>query len=185
MWQWFFAILAGVSVIAVFYGQTLIGLSKTISLFLSVLPLAFSVWKLFSTPRLSYDDIVIRSAYYRTASVESTNNVYFLRIKKKGHPSANGCEGLLKVGSKIRHYTVWEDNKRRIPITIDGNLRLFEMSEQGDIIFRSISEANPSNIPAKYDSLSDEKLSVKIGSKNAFAPIIPFRKTIREIVERN
>jgi hypothetical protein len=68
---------------------------------------------------------------------------------------------------------------------VDGNLRLFELSQQGDIIFRPISQANPSNTPSKFDSLSDEKLSVKIGSQNAFTPILPFRKTIREIVERN
>jgi hypothetical protein len=190
VWPWLFLILAIISFIALLYfifvGQGQIqylGLSSVTGYVISGIGLVFNGWKLFSTPILSYGDFDIKEATYRTGNVLSVNKVYLLIIKKTGFGSANACEGLLTVGKHIEHYTVWHGDERRILITINGRLKLFEISEHGDMIFRSSSEKEKKDVPVKYDVLRDEILYLKIGSENAFTPIRRFQKPLRDILD--
>jgi hypothetical protein len=160
MWAWFIPISLGISVLVFLYleypGQTelqVAGLSRDITPYLRLIPIVsiiLSVWKLVKTPILYFGDIDPQAAHYQEENRPFTQNVYFLTVKKKGFGSADGCEGLISVGKQLKHYTVWDNDEARISITIDGRLRLFEISENGEIIFRTTSRNKASDIVERY-----------------------------------
>ena len=83
---------------------------------------------------------------------------------------------------------LWHDEESKsIPITIDEkHLRLFEIVEkdnQKKIRFYS-SSTDMREIPYNEETLN-RKLTVRIGSKNAKKPLLPWEKKISEIIEKD
>jgi hypothetical protein len=139
---------------------------------------------------LKFDDIAIKEKYYSIGGKDVTNKVYCLTIKKSGVGGADGSEGELKVEGIDKYFnpTIWHDEESKsISITIDEkHLRLFEIVEkdnQKKIQFYS-SSRDMREIPYNDENLN-RKLTIRIGSKNAKKPLLPWEKKISEIIGKN
>jgi hypothetical protein len=141
---------------------------------------------------LKYGGLVVKQQPYSSKGKDINYPAYYLRIKRtRGRGRAENCDGFVTIEeTEINRNSMWEGGLQYIPISIQGDLKLFEIHEYDgnkDLVFRS----NPANslehiwhdaIPYT-DELGKRIISVRIGSSNANVPSKPFIKTVREIIE--
>ncbi len=145
---------------------------------------------------LEYDGLFVRQQHYSRAGQDVYRPAYYLRIKRKrGRGRAENCDGLITINeTEINDNTVWEGDVPYTHISIQKNLKLFEVAENNsthekELVFRS----NPFDSREKVtenriyytDELGKRTISVKLGSSNASVPSKPFARTIKEIIENS
>lgn len=176
----------------------IIGQTATVVQYFAIIGVALAMWKIiadwYRENVLEYDGLFMRLQHYSWAGKDTYRPAYYLRIKKKrGRGRAENCDGLITIkGTEINDNTVWEGDIPYSHISIQKNLKLFEVREndsthEKELVFRS----NPFDSREKVtenriqytDELEKRIISVKLGSSNASVPSKPFVRTIKEIIE--
>jgi hypothetical protein len=176
----------------------LIGQTATVIQYPAIIGAGLAMWKTitdwYKENVLEFDGIYVKNEHYIIEKKHVYPPTYYLRIvKKRGRGRAENCEGFLTVeGIEINRNTVWEGNEKYIHISIQGDLKLFEivqnLTDQRMLVFRS----NPTNSPEgmlEYainysEELLDKQITIRIGASSGIPPSKPYITTIRQIIEQ-
>lgn len=113
----------------------LIGQTANVIQYPAIIGVGLAMWKTitewYKENVLEYDGIFMKKQHYRFGDKDVYRPTYYLRIKKKrGRGRAENCDGLLQVeGTDINRNSIWEGNITYIPISNQGDLKLFEIAE--------------------------------------------------------
>jgi hypothetical protein len=190
-------VVTGFFVSPSYQNQTkLIGQVATVIQYPAILGVVIAMWKTitdwYRENVLEYDGLFVKQQPYSWKGKDINYPAYYLRIRRtRGRGRAENCDGFVTIEeTEINRNSMWEGGLQYIPISIQGDLKLFEIHENDghkDLVFRS----NPANslehiwhdaLPYT-DELGKRIISVRIGSSNASVPSQPFIKTVRQIIE--
>jgi hypothetical protein len=191
-------VITGLFVSPSYYEQTkIIGQAATIIQYPAIIGVGIAAWKvisdLYRENVLKYDEIHVKQQHYSEGGKDVLRPAYYLRVKRvRGRGRAEDCDGLLTIeGTKVNYNTVWDGDIPYIPISTQGDLKLFEISkneatQERLLIVRSNPDESKEtvmqeNIPFP-DDLTNRKVTIKLGSSNANVPSSPFVKTVGEII---
>jgi hypothetical protein len=140
---------------------------------------------------LKYGEIHVKQQHYSEGGKDILRPAYYLRVKRvRGRGRAEDCNGLLTIeGTDVDSNAVWEGDIPYMPISTQGDLKLFEISEASQerlLIVRSNPDESKetvmqNNIPFPNE-LTNRKVTIKLGSSNANVPSSPFVMTVGEII---
>jgi hypothetical protein len=176
----------------------IIGQTATVIQYPAIIGVALAAWKLISDWHrenvLEYGGLFVKQLHYRLGGQDIYRPAYHLRVKRiRGRGRGENCDGLLTVeGTDVNRNTVWDGDIPYIPISNQGDLKIFEIHEnefthKRALLFRS----NPTNsektvlqddIPYT-EELAKRKVTIRLGSSNAKVPSKPFIRTVGEIIE--
>jgi hypothetical protein len=191
-------VITGLFVSPSYYEQTkIIGQAATIIQYPAIIGVGIAAWKvisdLYRENVLKYDEIHVKQQHYSEGGKDVLRPAYYLRVKRvRGRGRAEDCDGLHTIeGTKVNYNTVWDGDIPYIPISTQGDLKLFEISkneatQERLLIVRSNPDESKEtvmqeNIPFP-DDLTNRKVTIKLGSSNANVPSSPFVKTVGEII---
>ena len=191
--------ITGLFVSPSYYEQTkIVGQTATIIQYPAIIGVGIAAWKmvsdLYRENVLAYGELFVKRLHYHLGGQDIYRPAYHLRVKRiRGRGRAENCDGLLTVeGTDVNRNTVWDGDIPYIPISNQGDLKIFEIHENEfthtrALLFRS----NPTNsektvlqddIPYTQE-LAKRKVTIRLGSSNARVPSKPFIRTVGEIIE--
>jgi hypothetical protein len=189
-------VITGLFVSPSYYEQTkIIGQAATVIQYPAIIGVAIAAWKaisdLYRENVLKYGEIHVKQQHYSEGGKDILRPAYYLRVKRvRGRGRAEDCNGLLTIeGTDVDNNTVWEGDIPYMPISTQGDLKLFEISEATQerlLIVRSNPDESKetvmqNNIPFSNE-LTNRKVTIKLGSSNANVPSSPFVMTVGEII---
>ena len=189
-------VITGLFVSPSYYEQTkIIGQAATVIQYPAIIGVAIAAWKvisdLYRENVLKYGEIHVKQQHYSEGGKDILRPAYYLRVKRvRGRGRAEDCNGLLTIeGTDVDNNTVWEGDIPYMPISTQGDLKLFEISEATQerlLIVRSNPDESKetvmqNNIPFPNE-LTNRKVTIKLGSSNANVPSSPFVMTVGEII---
>jgi hypothetical protein len=191
-------VITGLFVSPSYYEQTkIIGQAATIIQYPAIIGVGIAAWKvisdLYRENVLKYDEIHVKQQHYSEGGKDVLRPAYYLRVKRvRGRGRAEDCDGLLTIeGTKVNYNTVWDGDIPYIPISTQGDLKLFEISkneatQERLLIVRSNPDESKETVLQENitfpDDLTNRKVTIKLGSSNAIVPSSPFVKTVGEII---
>jgi hypothetical protein len=190
-------VITGLFVSPSYYEQTkIIGQAATVIQYPAIIGVAIAAWKaisdLYRENVLKYGEIRVKQQHYSEGGKDILRPAYYLRVKRvRGRGRAEDCNGLITIeGTDVDNNTVWDGDIPYMPISTQGDLKLFEISEATQerlLIVRSNPDESKetvmqNNIPFP-DELTNRKVTIKLGSSNANVPSSPFVITVGEIIK--
>ena len=128
-------VVTGLFVSPSYYEQTkIIGQAATVIQFPAIIGVVIAAWKvvfdLYRENVLKYGEIHVKQQHYSEGGKDILRPAYYLRVKRvRGRGRAENCGGHLSIeGTEVDYNTVWDGDISYMPISTQGDLKLFEIS---------------------------------------------------------